>query len=179
MILRTPSAVAAALLLTACGDRNEGKMDPATIDEGAFRTPLASTPAPPMASTTLPSGTAVYATPAAQEIQAYLASAEPPGKAFVLPSIGFVEGGQVREDPDGSIASLVAVLRAYPTARIRIETPHANPQQAQVSEASEDRARRVAEAFVRNGMPADRVTSTGVNAPVSQVPAVRLVVVQK
>lgn len=169
--------LAAQAGLVACGRDGEADVDPATIDRGAYRNP--SGPPPPRSSTQLDSSARVLATPAAQDLQAYLRSAEPAGRRFELPSIRFVQGPHVREDPDGSIATLVAVLNAHPKASVIVEVTHANPQMDVASESSSDRARRVADVFIRNGLPPERVTSRGLNTPVSQVPRVYLTVREK
>ncbi|MBC7168088.1 hypothetical protein [Phenylobacterium sp.] len=174
--LRAP-ALALVLALGACG-QEDGELDEATIDAGAMRTPP-NTQASPRTPTTIANGTTVYATEMARELQAFLESGEPAPREFELTAISFVQGVQVREDPDGTIANLVTILNAHPQARVQIVVPHTNPQSDRVSEASEDRAARVAQVFVENGLDPARITSAGRNAPAEVVPHAVLVVTQK
>ena len=169
-----------ASLLMLAGCQREAATDPATVDAGATRnTPPGTEAGSPRSPTTLESGAQVLATPAAKALQDYLASSEPPGRRFRLQEVRFVGGQQVREDPNGSIATLVAILRAHPTAKVQIEV--ARPASTRTLPDAELRqlAENVAAAFVRNGLSADRVSASGALVDGEKEPLVFLVVTAK
>lgn len=171
------SALVLVLALGACG-QGDGELDEATIDAGAMRTPP-NTQASPRTPTAIADGTTVYATEMARDLQTFLESGEPAPREFELTAISFVQGMRVREDPDGTVANLTAILNAHPQTRVQIVVPHTNPESDRVSEASQDRAARVAQVFVANGLDPARITSAGRNAPAEVVPHAVLVVTEK
>lgn len=151
------AAFIVAVTLASC-QREGGAVDEATVDKGEYRN-AAVKAEPPQSQTTLPGGAVVLATPTAKALQSYLASNDPAGRRFALPEIRFVEGQVVREDPNGSVANLTAILRAYPATRIRIEVARPAAYAGRSDAERGALARKVSEVFVNNGLPAGRVES--------------------
>lgn len=171
----TSAAVLVSVLMGAC--QREAAVDEATIDEGRIRNPT-TTPTPQESPTTLQSGTTIRATPSAQALQDYLASAEPPGRRFPLPAIHFV-GMSVREDPNGAVASITAILNQHPNARVRVEVGRPPTGHDQATADTDDLARQVAQHFVENGLAANRIEAAGIATQGPVEPATFLVVTAK
>lgn len=156
-------AVGAALLvllLAACDGRGGAKIDETTADNDVYARP-GQAPAPAATETVTAGAAEVQVTPQVADIQRYLASGEAAGRRFPLPFVHFTGGQELREEPNGSLASLAAILRAHPNARVRVEVQHPNQQQDQPSGDAQTRAELLAAALVRNGLPAAQVTAAG------------------
>ena len=156
------AAVAAllALALGAC-DGGGAKTDETTADNNVNPRPGQATP--PAATQTVTVGEAeVQVTPQVADIERYLASGEAAGRRFPLPFVSFTSGQQLREEPNGSLATLAAILRAHPNAAVRVEVQHPNLDQDQPSGDAQTRAELVAAALVRSGASPGQVTATGV-----------------
>jgi outer membrane protein OmpA-like peptidoglycan-associated protein len=153
--------------------------DLSTLDAGRMATPPTASRTPETVTLTLPNGAQVVGTGQAQALQAYLASSEAPGRRFEMTSVRFVGQDEVRQDPDGALTTLAAILNAYPQARVRVEVIERNPQMDQPHDRAVERAANVAAALVANGVPASRVTSRGVKSENADVPRVELVVTEK
>ncbi|WP_300577352.1 hypothetical protein [Phenylobacterium sp.] len=153
--------------------------DPSTVDAGRIATPATASRTPETVTLTLPNGAQVVGTAQAQALQAYLASSEAPGRRFAMESVSFVARDEVRQDPDGALTTLSAILNAYPQARVRVEVIERHPQMDQPHDRAVERAANVAAALVANGLPASRVTSRGVKSENADVPRVELVVTEK
>lgn len=168
--------LAGCLALAGCG-RQDGTVDPATQDKGAFRNPPIA-PADPVI-VTLPNGTQITATTAISRLADYLASDRPAGETFALPSIRFANAGEVRSDPDGALSALAAVVQAHPDARVRVEVVWRNPGQPTPSPEAAARAERVRNALIANGMPEGQVSAAGVRNEDAAAPYVQMVVTAK
>lgn len=154
-------------------------MDEAAADNDVYGRPKSAS-APAATETVVAGAAEVQVTPEVAEIQRYLASDAPAGRRFPLPFLSFAGGQELRETPNGSLASLAAILHAHPQVRVRAEVLHPNPLQGQASGEAQKRAQLVAEALVRNGLPAAQVTATGVKGGEPQdVSTAFLVVTQK
>jgi outer membrane protein OmpA-like peptidoglycan-associated protein len=159
-----PAAVAAALLtlsLAACDGGGGAKTDATTADNDVYARP-GQPPAPAPTETVTVGAAELQVTPQVADVQRYLASGEAAGRRFPLTFVHFTGGQELREEPNGSLASLAAILRAHPKARVRVEVQHPNQQQDQPSGDAQTRAELVAAALVQNGLPATQVTATGV-----------------
>ncbi len=171
--------MAAGLALGATGCER-ANVDPATVDAGAIRNAPPGTEAgPSRAPITLEGSPRVLATPAAVALQSALDSGEPAGVRIPLPEIRFVGGQQVREDPNGSIATLAAILRAHPSAQVRVEVARPTPQRQTANGETARLAELVEQAFIRNGVPADQISSAGALTNSEREPLVRLAVIRK
>jgi len=155
----------------------DGQLDTTTLDQAA-RKPTAAAP-PQTLVLTLPNGARVRGTEAEADLQRYLASDAAAGRRIPLSSLHFVEWDEVRQDPDGAITTLAAILNAFPEARVRVEVVERNPQMYEPRDRAAARAQAVARAIVSAGVDAGRVTHVGVKSQDVDIPVVSLVVVDK
>lgn len=160
------------IVLAAC-ERN-AEVDAAAVDAGAYRN-LTTTPTPALTPVTLPGGAQIMATPAASAVHAYLASDPATARRFTLSEVHF-NGMRVREDPNGSVASLVAVLNAFPDASVRVEVGRPPAAVDRPTADTGDLAAEVAKVFVRNGLDPGRIEAAGVIAEGPVEPVTHLVV---
>lgn len=155
-----------------------GGLDPTTIGDARARKPTAGPP-PQMLTLTLPNGARVRATETEADLQAYLASDQPPGRRFTMRSLDFVQWDDVRQHPEGALTSLAAILQAFPNTRVRVEVVERNPQMFEPHDRATERAGAVARAIASYGVDPGRITHAGVKSEGQEIPAVELVVVAK
>lgn len=163
-------------------NQEEGEVtgpDTTTLDAGRMATPAHAVDPAEKVVLALPNGTQVTGTAEAADLQAYLASSAPAGRRFSLNSVHFVARDEVRQDPDGALSTLTAILNAYPESRVRIEVIERNPQMNQPHQRAFNRASNVATALVANGLPEERVTFRAVKAEDADLPRVEMVVTEK
>lgn len=170
--------LAAALLLCACGEEREAGLDRTTVDAGRPRQPPVPAP-PPFTEVTLPGGLKVLATPALAELQRSLAGESQVGDRFTLTGIRFVGVDAVRQDPDGVLTSLAAILNAYPLARVKVLVIEPNRPEQDPPDLTERRARAVAQAIAANGVDPARIDSEGVRSPDVAATRVELMVMTR
>jgi len=93
----------------------------------------------------------------------YLNSNAPAGKAFVFEDLTFQTGSATLPgDANNTIRSTAAVLKAFPAVQVSIEGYTDNIGEPAVNKKlSSDRAAAVANAIEDQGVPANRVSSTG------------------
>lgn len=186
-ILSWAPALLSCALLAACQDQDAiSKGDDGVAARGVDTTTLdRRDEQPPDAAEarrvrlTLPNGTTVVGTPAAAELLDYLSSEAAAGRRFDLDAIGFVHRENVRQDPDGAITTLAAIMQAFPEARYQVEVREFNPQEPDPHDRAIERAAAVERALVAYGVPDAWITSEGVDASEPIAPEVELVVVAK